>query len=106
MYIYHGFIDDNDLTEYTPVYDIVEDNQHDASYVAGMVKEGAAILYVPAGAPVKLNLERLNFTPSKLLCFEPTTGEYTRAARLMPDGRITFRGRAGGRGQDIVVFVK
>ena len=106
MYIYRGFIDDNDLTEYTPVYDIVEENAHDASYVAGMIKEGAAILYVPAGAPVKLNLARLNFTPSKLLCFEPTTGEYTRAARLMPDGRIAFRGRAGGRGQDIVVFVK
>lgn len=105
--IYNDFIRENNLIGYVPIYNITEPNNHDATYIAGMVSEKSAYLYLPAGAPLKLNLSSLSFEPTKCRTFEPKTGKYSSdTAILSKDGTIIFSNRPGGRNMDIVVIIE
>lgn len=107
LHIYRDFIRDNDLTAFRPVYDAVTPNPHDTNYVAAMVSDTAAYLYIPAGAPVHLNREAIGFTPKQIVTFSPEDGTYSeQTAKLLPDGKLYFPGRAAGRYMDIVVILK
>lgn len=104
--LYRDFIAENDLTEYTPIYNIVENNTHDCNYAAGMVSAAGAYIYIPCGIPVRLNPETLPFTPRKAVLWEPEDGRYVQnAVQITEDGFLSIPGRACGRGMDAVVIL-
>ena len=105
--IYRDFIRDHDLTGLRPVYDIVEGNTHDCNYVAGMVSDKTAYLYIPCGLGGRLNRDALPFTPTEAVLFEPASGICSPAAvHLAEDGSFSIPGRACGRGMDAVVILR
>ena len=105
--IYRDFNREHDLTGLRPVYDIVEGNTHDCNYVAGMVSDQAAYLYIPCGLGGRLNRDALPFTPTEAVLFEPAAGIYSPAAvHLAEDGTFSLPGRACGRGMDAVVILR
>lgn len=103
--LYRQFVEQNDFAALHPVCDAVADNRAGALYVAAMAGEGEAVLYLPTGGPVALNLPALGFTPARCRVFEPETGEYHKNALLEGD-RLILPGRAAGRGRDAVVFLQ
>ena len=112
MHVFRDFIDAHDLTLFVPDETVVRDNAHDANYVAAMVseRERAVCLAVPNGCTFALDSAKLpfdaDFTKMHVTAIEPKTGEMSDAALLGTDGRITFRRRPAGRGEDIIVLLK
>ena len=112
MHVFRDFIETHDLTTFVPAETVVKDNEHAANYIAAMVSasERAAVLAVPNGCPFELDRNAfpfdVDFPKMTVTPLEPTTGEYTDAAVLSEAGRITFKNRAAGRGEDIIVLLK
>lgn len=112
MRVFRDFIETHDLTAFVPAENVVKDNEHTANYIAAAVSadERAAVFAVPNGCPFELDRGAFpfeaDFTKMRVTALEPTTGEFTDAAVLSETGRITFRNRAAGRGEDIIVFLK
>ena len=104
LHIYRDFVAANDLADHRPVYDAVEDNAHDGTYVAAMVSERSAYLYLPTGSPVRVNMVALSFTPTRCRLFEPTTGTYADAPLPDAEGHLALPTRRAGRGRDVVVI--
>ena len=55
--------------------------------------------------PAKLPFDA-DFAKMRVTAIEPKTGRPSDAAVLGADGRITFRRRPAGRGEDIIVLLK
>ena len=112
MHVFRDFIETHDLTTFVPAETVVKDNEHAANYIAAMVSasERAVVLAVPNGCPFELDRNAFpfdaDFPKMTVTALEPTTGEYTDAAVLSEAGRITFKNRAAGRGEDIIVLLK
>ena len=112
MRVFRDFIEAHDLTSFVPAENLVKDNAHDANYVAAMVSEDerAAVLAVPNGCPIGLDRAAFpfeaDFTKMCITALEPSDGRYTEASVLSENGRITFKNRAAGRGEDIIVLLK
>jgi len=105
MPIFAAFVREHDLTGHEPSEYAVKNNGHDANYVAAMIGEKNAYLYIPCGIPVELNLSAYPFVPGSVTVFEPATGEVSHTAALLDHGRITFPGRPAGRGMDTVLIL-
>lgn len=112
MRVFRDFIKAHDLTSFVPSETLVKDNEHAANYVAAMVSEDerAAVLAVPNGCPIELDRAAFpfdaDFAKMCITALEPADGRYTDAAVLSENGRITFKNRAAGRGEDIIVLLK
>jgi hypothetical protein len=112
MRVFRDFIEAHDLTSFVPAENLVKDNAHDANYVAAMVSEDerAAVLAAPNGCPIGLDRAAFpfeaDFTKMCITALEPSDGRYTEAAVLSENGRITFKNRAAGRGEDIILLLK
>ena len=104
--IYRDFVEAHMPHNYTPVYDIVEENTHDANYVAAMVNEKEAILSVPTGLPISLNLNALPFIPRTMTTFDPKTGIYSEAMPMPGSMKIVIPGYPAGRNCDYILILK
>ena len=103
--VYRDFIMEHDLTAFRPVGNAVKNNSHDANYVACMVSENTAWLYVPCGAPVEIEYSSLPFAPESMRLFEPTAGSLSDPMPFPEDGRIVFPARGAGRGMDYLLEI-
>ena len=112
MRVFRDFLETHDLTSFVPAENIVKNNAHDANCIAAMVSasERTVILAVPNGCPFELDRETLpfdaDFTAMRITLLEPKTGEISNRAAIDENGRITFRRRAAGRGEDVIVLLK
>lgn len=112
MRVFRDFLEAHDLTSFVPAENIVRNNAHDANYIAAMVSadERAAVLAVPNGCPFELDHTAFpfeaDFSKMCITALEPASGRDTDAAVLSENGRITFKNRAAGRGEDIIVLLK
>lgn len=104
--IYRDFASSHMPHDYTPVYDIVEENTHDANYVAAMVKGDEALLSIPTGYPIILNAAAIPFKPNTMVLFDPKTGTYSDAMPVPQSLRIAFPQRPAGRNCDYILILK
>jgi hypothetical protein len=56
-----------------------------------------ALIYLPSGKPVAIDLEKLHWAEVVAWWFDPTTGQAKPGDRLSRGGRVTFTPPAGGR---------
>ncbi len=103
---YRDFVAAHPMVDCWPVYNIMEENRHDAGYVAAMVGSDRAYLYLPTGISGKLNRSALPFTVEKIRFWEPVSGTYhDTGVTLDKNDRFVLPNRAAGRGMDVVLLV-
>ena len=104
--IYRDFVATHMPHGYTPVYDITEENTHDANYVAAMVNENEAVIYIPSGLPLKLRAAAIPFVPKTMQVFHPATGIYSAPMPITDPAYLVVPGHPAGRNCDYILILK